>query len=50
MNYTTPPPPPCKNKIADATCEKYAGWGICNGGEYEQYMETNCPVTCNKCP
>ena len=50
MNYTTPPPPPCQNKIADATCEKYAGWGICNdSGNNGKYMEQNCQLTCNKC-
>ena len=48
MNYTTPPPPPCKNKISDATCNKYKGWGICTG-YYENYMTLYCPLACGKC-
>ena len=48
MNYTTPPPPPCKNKISDATCNKYKGWGICTG-KYESYMNMYCAKACGKC-
>jgi len=41
LNYTTPPPPPCKNKLDDATCTKYAGWGVCKG-QYYDYMLKLC--------
>ena len=48
LNYTTPPPPPCKNKYPDATCTKYAGWGVCKG-QYYDFMLKNCAKACNYC-
>ena len=38
----------CKNKLNDATCKKYAGWGVCKG-QYYDYMLKNCKLACNYC-
>ena len=48
LNYTLPPKPPCKNKYPDATCTKYAGWGVCKG-QYYDFMLKNCAKACNYC-
>ena len=49
MEYTTPPPPPCKNKLGDKLCNKYAKeWKVCDA--YKEYLADKCAVACNACP
>ena len=38
----------CQDK--EANCQYWKDQGHCTGGEWVQYMETNCPKSCNKCP
>ena len=50
LNYTTPPPPPCKNRISDAKCDKYAGWGDCKvSSQWYNWMKHMCPKSCKFC-
>ena len=49
MNYTTPPPLPCKNGDGDADCTNWADAGDCTSEEWETYMYMNCKLACDMC-
>ena len=45
MNFTTPPPPPCKDKKSG--CGWWAQIGNCK--KYESWMKENCYASCKYC-
>ena len=49
MDYTTPPPFPCKNHDGDDDCNEWAQDGDCTVHEWKTYMYMNCKLACKMC-
>lgn len=51
MEFTTPPPLPCRNKLGDDRCKVYVeGYKLCNHPKYKEMLAEKCTLACNVCP